>query len=212
MKCIVVIRDSDNPYLWFLDNGHGYDTPGKRSGIMPDGRQCFEFEFNRDIVGRISWKLFNAKKNYVIVVPEKEDISLRDRSQRMIDVCKDYPMFKNRKGISVHGNGYHKESANGIEVWTLPGQTPIDKTADIFMEKAKVLNFTLRTDFTDKDADKEKRFSILWYPRNYVDMMLTENGFYTNYEDFKKMMDNGFREKIADVHVESIIETERLGI
>lgn len=33
-----------------LDNGHGYDTPGKRSPIWPDGSQLFEWEFNRDIV------------------------------------------------------------------------------------------------------------------------------------------------------------------
>ena len=36
-----------------LDNGHGYDTPGKRSPIWPDGSQLFEWEFNRDIVSRI---------------------------------------------------------------------------------------------------------------------------------------------------------------
>ena len=33
-----------------LDNGHGCDTPGKRSPVWPDGRQLLEWEFNRDIV------------------------------------------------------------------------------------------------------------------------------------------------------------------
>ena len=39
-----------------LDNGHGYDTPGKRSPIWPDGSQLFEWEFNR--VDKIASKLF----------------------------------------------------------------------------------------------------------------------------------------------------------
>ena len=35
-----------------LDNGHGNDTPGKRSPIWPDGSQLLEWQFNRDIVTR----------------------------------------------------------------------------------------------------------------------------------------------------------------
>ena len=37
-----------------LDNGHGNNTPGKRSPKWEDGTQLFEYEFNRDIVKRIS--------------------------------------------------------------------------------------------------------------------------------------------------------------
>ena len=39
-----------------LDNGHGKETSGKRSPIWSDGSQLFEWEFNRDIVQRISNK------------------------------------------------------------------------------------------------------------------------------------------------------------
>ena len=37
-----------------LDNGHGQETPGKRSPVWSDGKQLFEWEFNRDIVRRIA--------------------------------------------------------------------------------------------------------------------------------------------------------------
>ena len=37
-----------------LDNGHGENTPGKRSPKLEDGSQFFEWEFNRDIVNRIA--------------------------------------------------------------------------------------------------------------------------------------------------------------
>ena len=36
-----------------LENGHGSQTPGKRSPIWGDGSQLLEWEFNRDIVRRI---------------------------------------------------------------------------------------------------------------------------------------------------------------
>ena len=37
-----------------LENGHGSQTPGKRSPIWGDGSQLLEWEFNRDIVRRIA--------------------------------------------------------------------------------------------------------------------------------------------------------------
>jgi N-acetylmuramoyl-L-alanine amidase len=40
-------------FLWILDNGHSKATPGKRSPKLEDGRQFFEYEFNRDIVKRL---------------------------------------------------------------------------------------------------------------------------------------------------------------
>lgn len=55
-----------------LDNGHGYDTPGKRSPIWPDGSQLFEWEFNRDIVSRIEILLKKAGISCVRLVPKKK--------------------------------------------------------------------------------------------------------------------------------------------
>ena len=43
-----------------LDNGHGQETPGKRSPVWADGSQLFEYEFNRDIVRRIARMHFDA--------------------------------------------------------------------------------------------------------------------------------------------------------
>ena len=36
-----------------IDNGHGRATAGKRSPVWPDGKQLFEYEFNRDIARRV---------------------------------------------------------------------------------------------------------------------------------------------------------------
>ena len=40
--------------LVILDNGHGVNTPGKRSPKLSDGRIFYEWEFNRKVVKRIA--------------------------------------------------------------------------------------------------------------------------------------------------------------
>ena len=85
-----------------LDNGHGMETPGKRSPIWDDGKQLFEYEFNRDVVRRISAALNERKIENVILVPEWNDIPLADRAKRANDIAKG-----NKGGailISVHAN------------------------------------------------------------------------------------------------------------
>lgn len=62
-----------------LDNGHGQETPGKRSPVWKDGTQLFEYEFNRDIVKRIVQKLKCAGIEHKILVPELTDITLGER-------------------------------------------------------------------------------------------------------------------------------------
>jgi len=42
-----------NPTV-ILGAGHGIETKGKRSPIWTDGTQLMEYEFNRDVILRIS--------------------------------------------------------------------------------------------------------------------------------------------------------------
>ena len=80
-----------------LDNGHGSDTPGKRSPIWSDGSQLFEYEFNRDIVKRIKQGLDKALIQSIVLVPELHDIPLSER-------CKRANKFPSAILISVHAN------------------------------------------------------------------------------------------------------------
>lgn len=62
-----------------IDNGHGVETPGKRS---PDGR-FLEYQYNRLIARAIVEHL--RCRGYVasLVVPEEKDISLEERCRRI---------------------------------------------------------------------------------------------------------------------------------
>lgn len=62
-----------------LDNGHGIDTPGKRS---PDGL-LREYAWNRLIASRIVTVLTDLGHDAAILVPEQEDIPLPERCRRV---------------------------------------------------------------------------------------------------------------------------------
>ena len=88
-------------YCWILDNGHGKNTPGKRSPKGPDGKTVlFEYEYDRDIVQRLAFMLKEAKIEHHILVPGLHDTLLRDRCSIANSYKTDLPKLL----VSVHGN------------------------------------------------------------------------------------------------------------
>ena len=55
-----------------LDNGHGENTPGKRS---PDGK-LREYLYAREIASMVYDELYNRDYDVELLVPETTDISL----------------------------------------------------------------------------------------------------------------------------------------
>lgn len=194
--------------LVILDNGHGINTPGKRSPIWNDGTQLFEWKFNRSIVNSIIEYLNVAEISYVNLVTEDIDISLSDRVSRINELYSKYKKdFKLIYVISVHGNAADGiPKANGIEVFTSKGLTKSDQIAEILFNKLSNLGWRMRADFTDKDSDKEENFYIL--KNTDCPAVLTENGFYTNEEECKKMLDFYWQKQIALGHYRAIQEIE----
>ena len=109
-----------------LDPGHGIETLGKRSPKWPDGSQLFEYEFNRDIVNRIAEDLERSGIKCVILVPEKNDISLSERVKRANKIWKN--TGKKCFGISIHANA---GGGTGFEVYTSVGKTKSDDIATV---------------------------------------------------------------------------------
>ena len=61
-----------------IDNGHGENTPGKRS---PDGR-FREYKYNREIARAVVEHLQLRGYDAQLLVPEEEDIPLKERVRR----------------------------------------------------------------------------------------------------------------------------------
>ena len=188
-----------------IDNGHGQSTPGKRS---PDGR-FLEFKFNRTIAKQIVDDLRDRGYDAELLVPEDDDVPLKDRCKRVNDIVA-------REGkqnvilISIHanafGNGKEWTSPSGWSVYTSKGQTKADDLAEQ-LAKAAIKNLPqmkMRADKSDGDLDYEENFYILKHTT--CPAVLTENGFYTNKEDLAILESREGRRAITDLHVEGIVE------
>lgn len=184
-----------------LDNGHGYDTAGKRSPIWSDGKQLLEWEFNRDVVKRIAQKLQAKGIVPVILVPEEIDISLSQRVARVNKIAKDNA--GNAILISVHGNA---GGGTGWECFTSVGKTKSDVYASIMCDefKREFPNKRMRFDMSDGDPDKESDFYIL--KKTTCPAILTENFFMDTEADCRLMMEFDGRERIANAHVSAILK------
>ena len=183
-----------------LDNGHGVNTPGKRSPMWDDETQLLEFEFNRDIVSRIAKKLNDLDIKYEIIVPEESDIPLLTRVVRINAICSRNKLEKYVL-LSIHANA---GGGTGWEAYTSPGQTLSDKYAELLYASANdaLEGFAIRKEYADRDSDKEARFYIL--ERTKCPAILTENLFMDTEKDCKFIMSDKGRDIIASLHVDAI--------
>lgn len=187
-----------------LDNGHGNNTPGKRS---PDGL-FREYAYNREIAAMVASQLRKEGYDVELVVPELYDVKLMERVHRVNVKCQTYGA-KNVMLVSIHcnalGNGKEWVSARGWEAWTSRGQTEGDKLAECLYESA--LNTfapgtKIRTDWGDGDYDKENQFTIL--SKTLCPAVLTENFFMTNKDDVEYLNSTEGKADIVKCHVEGI--------
>lgn len=202
---------SNYPKVILLDPGHAKSTAGKRSALLEDGSQFFEYEFNRDVVKRISTQLDRLGiKNHIIVPEVDYDVPLSTRAARANEYCNQYGK-DNCILISVHSNaagmGDKWMTAKGWSVYTTVGLTDSDKYADIVYKEAESLlvpmGFKMRP-YLNKDGyrDWESGFTIL--VRTACPAILTENLFYDNKEECKFLMSDEGRQAIADLHINAI--------
>lgn len=82
-----------------IDNGHGVDTAGKRS---PDG-SLREYKYTREIAARVVAELKKQGCDAEQLVPEEDDISLRERCRRVNEICSSEGA-RNVLLVSVHCN------------------------------------------------------------------------------------------------------------
>ena len=195
-----------------INNGHGLNTPGKRS---PDG-QFLEAIYNREIAKRIVAELQNKGYDAELLVPEDEDISLNERVRRVNAACSASSSCPAPTGhpnvilVSIHvnaaGNGTQWMNATGWSCYTSKGQTQSDKLANCLYQAA-IKNFPgkrIRTDYSDNDPDWEENFYLL--RKTLCVAVLSENFFMDSHSDLEYLQSRAGKQAIIDTHVEGIIE------
>ena len=188
-----------------IDPGHGIDTPGKRS---PDGL-FREYLWNRQVADLILEGLVSAGIDASLVVTETNDVSLRNRVNRVNTIC-------NRLGasnvllVSIHanaaGNGSAWMNAKGWSCYTSKGNTKSDQVAECLYDafEAEFQDRKIRKDMSDGDRDWEENFYVL--QKSKCPAVLLENFFYDNREECAWMLQEETKRRIAGAAVKGIIK------
>ena len=184
-----------------IDNGHGSNTPGKRS---PDGR-LREYAYTREIASRLEMELRKNGIDAERIVKEEIDVPLAERCRRANEYKASEAIL-----VCIHCNAAGNESdwmsARGWEAWTSVGKTKADKLATCLYEDAEhcLPGMKIRKDMTDGDPDKESGFYILKHTR--CPAVLTENLFQDNREDVEFLLSEEGKRAIVSLHVWGIMK------
>ena len=188
-----------------IDPGHGIDTPGKRS---PDGL-FREYLWNRQVADLILEGLVSAGVDASLVVTETNDVSLKNRVNRVNTIC-------NRVGasnallVSVHanaaGNGSAWMNAKGWSCYTSKGKTGSDQVAECLYDafEEEFQDRKIRKDMSDGDRDWEENFYVL--QKSKCPAVLLENFYYDNREECAWMLQEETKRRIASAAVKGIIK------
>lgn len=187
---------------------HQASITGKQS---PDGK-FKEYKYSRKIINAckpiledMGYRVFVDVPEDDLKVPQSKELSIRCNFVNNLQ-----KKYKDCIYISIHvnaaGNGEKWTNASGWEIYTTKGVTKADKLATCIYNCAKS-NFKntqkLRTDFSDKDPDKEAEFYVLKHTN--CPAVLTENFFMDNKKDVEYLLsDIGFHQ-IVRLHVEGIL-------
>ena len=167
-----------------IDPGHGgvvngvYTTAPSKMAIFPEFT-FYEGVFNRALAWTYALRLHERNFGYHVIVPEDDDVILRDRAWRANDVMKYLTRIEKKCYLhSIHGNAFSDPKVTGIEVITSPGNTASDMIASVFYKYLVGMGWKMRFDEADGDVDKEARLFMLTQTK--MPAILTETGFYTN--------------------------------
>lgn len=185
-----------------IDNGHGVDTPGKRS---PDGR-LREYAWTREVAQRIAIALQREGIDARLIVPEPTDIPLSVRTRRVNDICHKVGK-QNVLLVSVHNNAagadgkWHEARGFAVYVSNNAGLGSRRLAAEFYAgAKARGL--------TGNRATPPQGFwqaSLAMCRDTKCAAVLTENLFQDNIDDVKYLLSNEGKTAIVDLHVNAIL-------
>lgn len=197
----------DVRYCWVIDPGHGPRQPGKRSPVLPDGRQFLEWEFNREVAIKVYKGLSQAGIGSFLLV-DNEMERLGSSLPLRVDRFNKLPYGPSIKVlVSIHSNAFGNSwsSPHGVEVLYWHSNEKGKAMAQVFQD-----TIVEATGMRDRGVKPVNNLYLHMHCKGTV--LLTETGFYTHKEEVIKLLDKSFRAKVAQAHVDAIVAIENLGI
>jgi N-acetylmuramoyl-L-alanine amidase len=201
-------------YLTFPSDGKYYHFKDKNNNIV---HSAYEGQTNRMFANKVFDKLKSQGFEVVKTYQENNDLDNISRCS----IANTHFMTRkaknlNTKGlwVSFHSNAFANSfegqgtAAEGIELWTSPGDTLSDKFATIWANEMKSIlskyKIPLRTDLSDNDIDKEANFTEL--VGTLMPAVLIENLFFTNLKEAKLLLDADYQNEVVNATVEAVLK------
>lgn len=186
-----------------IDNGHGVDTPGKRS---PDGT-FREYKWCREVARMVCDLLQAMGYDARLLVPEEMDVSLQERCRRANRFDKKRTIL-----VSIHnnaaGNGSRWMTARGWSIYTTRGVTEADFLAECIWMRAKASFKSPLSVRSYSNArlghDYEENFYILLH--TYCPAVLVEHFFQDNKDDVRYLLTSRAKAECAEVIVDGVVD------
>lgn len=184
-----------------IDNGHGENTPGKRS---PDGK-LKEWAYTREIADRLVTALQRKGVYAERIVKEMTDIPLSIRCRRANDSYRE--TGGNAILVSIHCNaaGYGAEwlSAQGWSVFVSNNASMNSKNLAVCLAEAAI---------GEKVFVRQPMAGQLFWVQNLAicrdticPAVLTENFFQDNRKDVEFLLSDEGKQKVTQIHVDGIM-------
>lgn len=187
-------------YIVLIDNGHGAETPGKCS---PDGR-LHEYAWTREIARRVCDKLKASGYDARLLVPELNDVSLRERVRRVNSICAGAGS-DNVLLVSIHVNAagtgqWH--NASGWTAWIAPNASQRSRKLAMLLN-AEAVNLNLKGN-RSREPFFTGNFAILRDTK--CPAVLTENMLQDNLHDVAYLLSDRGKSEITNLHITAITE------
>ena len=185
-----------------IDNGHGENTPGKRS---PDGR-LREWSYTREIADLVVAGLRKNGIDAERIVKEDSDVPLSERCRRANNIYRD--TGKKAILVSIHcnaaGNGISWMNAQGWSVFVSNNASLNSKRlAESLAQVAECIPVPVR---------KPMPGQLYWQQNLAIcrdtncPAVLTENFFQDNKEDVEYLLSREGKDTVARIHIEGILK------
>lgn len=185
-----------------IDNGHGENTPGKRS---PDGR-LREWSYTREIADLVVAGLRKKGIDAERIVKEDSDVPLSERCRRANNIYRD--TGKEAILVSIHcnaaGSGASWMNAHGWSVFVSNNASLNSKRlAESLAQVAECIPVPVRKPMPQQPY-WEQNLAIC--RDTNCPAVLTENFFQDNKEDVEYLLSREGKDTVARIHIEGILK------
>lgn len=186
-----------------IDNGHGTETPGKRS---PDGK-LREGVWAREVASLIVRSLCSLGIDARLLTPESNDIGLGLRVERVNSLCRNIGadnVLVDSVHVNAVGNGNAWNGAKGFLSFVAPNAGNGSKRLARLLYEASERRGLKGNRWVPKEKYMVKSLAICRDTKCAA--VLTENLFMDNADDCAYLLSEEGKKTIAAAHVEAILK------